>query len=529
MNLTKNRTVAIGAVLAMCMTAFAGMCIVTDESDGAAATPGSTVSFTWYDFQDEDMITASEGLSVDTIFGWSVNLEPVHSGSTTYFTIPNYVANGTYTYVQSLFNEEAGEEMDYKAQTLTVTGQKGTSASNYYQGDIVSSSSVGAYQNKTIEVWVKADCHVDFDVLQWNRENRDILTVTPYAGLEISTVNSYTKQVSGTLIGDCTVTAMTWDNGSYDTLKYVFHVVGAHPNGTAEQPLTSLSRDADDIIDKTYYVAVGSYVELRTVADAGGFDEFWYQITGVTPGFGLTYDSSANPNGGFVGGVVSGTISKPGTITISGDYLNGSLEGDLNCRIIAVGDPVTVDHTVTYAANGGTGTTASTVVTDENDGNSNVTLAQCGFTKTGYSFVGWKIGNTVYQPGQTVSVGANATVTATAQWSQNTLSVSANNISGVSKLTYTNQIGASANNGASLSYAVKSCTGGNATVNSNGLVTYTAPSVSSTTSFTVTVTVTGTFAQGGNLTRDVSFTVTVDPVLSFTNAATSGTLSVKGA
>jgi hypothetical protein len=45
----------------------------------------------------------------------------------------------------------------------------------------------------------------------------------------------------------------------------------------------------------------------------------------------------------------------------------------------------------------------------------------------------------------------------------------------------------------------------------------------------VTVTVTGTFAQGGNLTRDVSFTVTVDPVLSFTNAATSGTLSVKGA
>ena len=60
-------------------------------------------------------------------------------------------------------------------------------------------------------------------------------------------------------------------------------------------------------------------------------------------------------------------------------------------------------------------------------------------------------------------------------------------------------------------------------------MTYTAPSVSSTTSFTVTVTVTGTFAQGGNLTRDVSFTVTVDPVLSFTNAATSGTLSVKGA
>ena len=186
-------------------------------------------------------------------------------------------------------------------------------------------------------------------------------------------------------------------------------------------------------------------------------------------------------------------------------------------------------HTVEYDANGGAGSTESTVVSDSNNGNTNVTLASCGFTKTGYTFAGWKIGNTTYQPGQTVPVGANATVTATAQWSQNTLTATANNISGVSGQAYSNQIGASANNGGTVSYAVKSCTGGNATVNSNGLVTYTAPSVSSTTSFTVTVTVTGTFAQGGNLTRDVSFTVTVDPVLSFTNAATSGTLSVKGA
>ena len=186
-------------------------------------------------------------------------------------------------------------------------------------------------------------------------------------------------------------------------------------------------------------------------------------------------------------------------------------------------------HTVEYDANGGAGTTGSTVVSDSNNGNTSVTLASCGFTKTGYTFVEWKIGNTTYQPGQSVSVGANATVTATAQWSQNTINATANNISGVSGQAYSNQIGASANNGGTVSYAVKSCTGGTATVNSSGLVTYTAPSVSSTTSFTVTVTVTGTFAQGGSLTRDVSFSVTVDPVLSFTNAATSGTLSVKGA
>ena len=35
----KNRTVALGAVFLMCMTAFAGMCIIGDESD---ATPTVT-------------------------------------------------------------------------------------------------------------------------------------------------------------------------------------------------------------------------------------------------------------------------------------------------------------------------------------------------------------------------------------------------------------------------------------------------------------------------------------------------------
>ena len=232
--------------------------------------------------------------------------------------------------------------------------------------------------------------------------------------------------------------------------------------------------------------------------------------------------------------VVSGTPTTTGTYYVTFDVSEWNDEageevgGYMSVRY-DVTQAVSYTHTVTYSANGGTGSVSNTVVTDTNNGNTNVTLAANGFTKAGYTFIGWKVGNNTYQPGQSIPVGANGTVTATAQWSQNTLNTTANNISGVSGQAYSNQIGASANNGGTVSYAVKSCTGGNATVNSNGLVTYTAPSVSSTTSFTVTVTVTGTFAQGGNLTRDVSFTVTVDPVLSFTNAATSGTLSVKGA
>ena len=232
--------------------------------------------------------------------------------------------------------------------------------------------------------------------------------------------------------------------------------------------------------------------------------------------------------------VVSGTPTTAGTYYVTFDVSEWNDEageevgGYMSVRY-DVTQAVSYTHTVTYSANGGTGSVSNTVVTDTNNGNTNVTLAANGFTKAGYTFIGWKVGNNTYQPGQSIPVGANGTVTATAQWSQNTLNATANNISGVSGQAYSNQIGASANNGGTVSYAVKSCTGGTATVNSSGLVTYTAPSVSSTTSFTVTVTVTGTFAQGGNLTRDVYFTVTVDPVLSFTNAATSGTLSVKGA
>ena len=253
-----------------------------------------------------------------------------------------------------------------------------------------------------------------------------------------------------------------------------------------------------------------------------------FQVSGGSLPAGLS--TGFGPSAGTISGTPTAAGTYYFTIRMTQEYYETGEEvsGPEYMRI-TVEQPTTYTHTVAYAANGGTGSMSNTVVTDSVNGNSSVTLASCGFTRSGYTFTGWKVGNTVYQPGQAVSVGANASVTATAQWSKNTLTATANNISAVSKQTYSNQIGASANNGGTLSYAVKSCTGGTATVNSSGMVTYKAPTVSSTSTYTVTVTVTGTFAMGGNMTKDVSFTVTVDPVLSFTNASTSGTLSVKGA
>ncbi len=66
-------------------------------------------------------------------------------------------------------------------------------------------------------------------------------------------------------------------------------------------------------------------------------------------------------------------------------------------------------------------------------------------------------------------------------------------------------------------------------MNSGGLVTFNAPSVSTTTSCNVVVTVTAHSPDGQTKAVDCAFSVSVDPVLSFTNSVTSGTLSIKGA
>ena len=356
----------------------------------------------------------------------------------------------------------------------------------------------------------------------------DIIHIT-----DVSSVNSCPYAVLDTATHVATVTIPQMSEGNCST--YDSYVIGATNGGRCWLELhTNQNWPTGRLTDYFYqhtdpiYVTNGTVVSFTATHDDTDGESYYLdyeKVTYVTPGMGLTLDSQGNLNG---------TVSAQGGSTIyidwatHYDFVEDGIT-DYNGRLTLSVTSPEQSHTVTYSANGGSGSVSNTVVTDTNSGNTNVTLAANGFTKAGYTFIGWKVGNTTYQPGQSVPVGANATVTATAQWSQNTLSASANNLSCVSKLTYTNQIGASANNGADLSFSVKSCTGGTASVNESGLVTYKAPTVTSTSSYTVTVTVTATFGDGQTMSKDVSFSVSVDPVLSFTNAATSGTLSVKGA
>ena len=118
----------IAFVAVLC--SFAAVLAMNSEDTDAAVsgTPGSTVSFTWHDM-DDDFETA-HGTEIKSIFGWTHYLSATKSGSTARITIPSDAANGTYSFVEYCVNPENGEELDYYTQTFTVTGQKGTSSSN---------------------------------------------------------------------------------------------------------------------------------------------------------------------------------------------------------------------------------------------------------------------------------------------------------------------------------------------------------------------------------------------------------------
>jgi len=286
-------------------------------------------------------------------------------------------------------------------------------------------------------------------------------------------------------------------------------------NGSQSNPLSSINKNVT-IKDKdaTIYVRVGASVDLKGWGEeAEGIS--WHSGKGL----GLTeYES-----GGFeyVAYGLHGTITQAGTLQTVWWVLcdpDGNYDSEFTLTIVAVASSYT--HTVTYAANGGSGTTANTVVTDQTNGNSSVTLASNGFTKSGYHFVGWKVGNTVYQPGAKVSVGANATVTATAQWEANTLtlgSVAKQYAVAGHNVTFT--VSAMSNpSGASISFAKSNVSNG-LTVSISGNVVTCSASTPGTYTFTLTASATGYTSAS------TTVTVQVVPVLAFTNSPTAGALN----
>lgn len=162
---------------------------------------------------------------------------------------------------------------------------------------------------------------------------------------------------------------------------------------------------------------------------------------------------------------------------------------------------------------------SSTVVTNTTSGTSYVTLASNSFVKSGYHFTGWKIGSTVYQPGSSVSVSGNSSVTATAQWEANTLSMSSVGtqyaVAGKS-VSFTASV-TSNPSGASVTYSKSDVSSGLTVSISGSTITCSAPTAGTYT-FTLSASASGFPSD--------STTVTVQfvPVLAFVNSPAIGVI-----
>jgi uncharacterized repeat protein (TIGR02543 family) len=127
----------------------------------------------------------------------------------------------------------------------------------------------------------------------------------------------------------------------------------------------------------------------------------------------ISQDDPAKDNKEFLGWIANPgdtPVKKGATVSVplTGLTLNASW-----------GEPAeTYTHTISYSANGGTGTMTPKTITDNTSGNTPMVLDNNGFTYENHRFVGWKVGNEVYQPGAQIQVGGNSIVTATAQWEE---------------------------------------------------------------------------------------------------------------
>lgn len=112
------------------------------------------------------------------------------------------------------------------------------------------------------------------------------------------------------------------------------------------------------------------------------------------------------------------TPSEPGTYEVWVEITNpnyrhpdGSSEKQVGSVVVSSGMPRTYE--VSFAGSGAGGSTAGMKAA----GGSVITLPECGFTKPGSVFTGWKYFNVVYKPGDSFTM-PSGDVTFTAQWAQ---------------------------------------------------------------------------------------------------------------
>ncbi len=207
----------------------------------------------------------------------------------------------------------------------------------------------------------------------------------------------------------------TSDESAAENVSATLYIV---PLGNEQASTWDQVQTFPSALSKTYVCNYGSTVNIDIWPSAGpGFNGAAFSFTQTNTSSGLSLSTTMEKTSPMGTGTkvlhITGTALDNTSVRVyNKTSMTGSYEAFINFNVTMP----SYTHTVTYSANGGNGSTESTVVTDSNNGNTDVTLADSGFSRAGYNFAGWKIGNTIYQPGQFVPVAADTSVSAVAQW-----------------------------------------------------------------------------------------------------------------
>lgn len=232
------------------------------------------------------------------------------------------------------------------------------------------------------------------------------------SGYGISIASNY-KSASGTLskAGTCWIVVEGEKDSQFVGLTFVIYSIG----------------DASDNFSATASVSnsspyVGSSVSIYATPVSGyKIESIDYAITnsdGIsTPSF--TYGSTRAS--------ASVTALKATTVTIALCVTKFSYGGTsyssniwLNNVTLNISNPPTYSFTLRYNANGGSGAPSSQSTTSSSTASRSFTISSTIPTRKGYRFLGWSTNSNAtspsYQPGGTISVSYNSTVTLYAVW-----------------------------------------------------------------------------------------------------------------
>ena len=209
--------------------------------------------------------------------------------------------------------------------------------------------------------------------------------------------------------------ARTWNKTS-DTTLYAKWTINTYT--LTVKYYSSLVTDATNL---TIAQADSTVSSASIAADASATVKHTYSTTALTVTLGR-----ANTSYTYYMGTSANTTSPISTSSTT-DSITYSWTPDENgTKTINVF--IAQRYSISYNNNTGSGTMSTTYKVHGTD----VSLAANGFTKTGYSFAGWKAGNastgTAYAGGATYS--ANSSTTMYAQWTANTYTVTFDKQSG---------------------------------------------------------------------------------------------------